>query len=64
MTQHQCLSCGRTENDVPLIALSYTAGPLWICPQCLPVLIHHPDKLTGKIPGLKIPGGKGHGDKP
>jgi hypothetical protein len=58
MAQHKCLSCGRSDNDVPLVTLSYTGASLWICPQCLPALIHHPAKLTGKIPGFKVSQGE------
>jgi hypothetical protein len=32
-----------------LIALQYVGGRLWICPQCLPVLIHHADQLADKL---------------
>ncbi len=53
MVQHQCLSCGRNDREVPLLTLSYSGSSSWICPQCLPVLIHHPEKLGDRIPGLK-----------
>jgi hypothetical protein len=26
---------------------------VWICPQCLPNLIHHPEKLTEKLAKVK-----------
>jgi len=44
-----CLSCKRTEMDVPLLKLQFTGKGIHICPQCLPVLIHHYDRLTEKI---------------
>ncbi len=40
-----CLNCNRTSRQVPLIALSYCGRTLWICPRCLPVLIHRPEHL-------------------
>ncbi len=40
-----CLNCGRTSSQVPLIRLSYAGQTLWICPRCLPVLIHRPEQL-------------------
>ena len=44
-----CFSCGMTESDVPLIQLKFEGRQIHICPQCLPVLIHHPEKLEGKL---------------
>jgi hypothetical protein len=44
-----CLSCSRSEEQTPLIALQYAGGRLWICPQCLPVLIHHADQMADKL---------------
>ncbi|MDP2886883.1 MAG: hypothetical protein Q8P51_17900 [Ignavibacteria bacterium] len=48
-----CLHCERTEQQLPLLILQFMAGQIWICPQCLPVLIHAPHKLAGKIPGAE-----------
>jgi hypothetical protein len=47
----QCLSCNRTEAEVPLVTLVYREESLFICPQCLPVLIHKPQNLVGKLEG-------------
>jgi hypothetical protein len=44
-----CLNCGTTENDSPLLHLQYKSQKLWICSQCLPTLIHAPQKLVGKL---------------
>lgn len=44
-----CLSCGRSEVDVPVIVLRLAGHEVHICPQCLPALIHHPDRLTEKL---------------
>lgn len=41
----QCFNCGRPESEAPLVALRSAGKALWICPQCLPVLIHHPEQL-------------------
>ncbi len=48
-TTQQCLNCERSENETPLVALRYRGAPLAICPQCLPVLIHQPEKLAEKL---------------
>jgi hypothetical protein len=36
-----------------LIPLEYRGAQTWICPQHLPVLIHHPDQLVGKLAGAE-----------
>ena len=46
-----CLSCGRSSDEVVLLPLEYRSLQLRICPQCLPVLIHHPARLEGLLPG-------------
>ncbi|MCU0411569.1 MAG: hypothetical protein MUE68_05145 [Bacteroidetes bacterium] len=48
-----CLACGRTQSEVPLITLSYQDRSFLICPQHLPVLIHNPQALVGKLPGAE-----------
>jgi len=48
-----CLSCGRGEHETPLVALVYRGSKVWICPQHLPVLIHDPMKLVGKLAGAE-----------
>jgi len=27
---------------------------VYICPQCLPILIHKPEKLSKKLPGMNL----------
>jgi hypothetical protein len=44
-----CLNCGRSENQAPLVALRYQGSSAWICSQCLPILIHNPARLAGKL---------------
>ena len=46
--QH-CFNCRKDEKELPLVQLTYTGAPSWICPQCLPVLIHHIDQLKEKL---------------
>ena len=51
-----CLSCNRSENEIPLVTLRYAAKPAYICSFCLPMLIHHPEQLIGRLDGAeKIP---------
>lgn len=42
----QCVSCGRTSAQVPLLQLHYQQREYWICPQDLPVLIHRPEQIA------------------
>ncbi len=48
-TPHICLNCDRTEMEIPLVALRYAGNRAWICSQCLPLLIHRPHQLSGKL---------------
>ncbi len=48
-----CLNCNRTETDIPLIMLTYSQKPAFICSHCMPLLIHHPEMLIGKIEGAE-----------
>lgn len=60
--QPTCLACGRDENQTPLVLLAHRGAKTWICPQDLPVLIHNPRRLTGKLPGAEdLSPAKGHG---
>ncbi len=50
ITAERCLSCERPSDLVPLIRLVYAQNEHWICPQCLPILIHKPERL-GAVAG-------------
>lgn len=52
-TTHHCLNCARPETVIPLVGLRYAGQQAWICSQCLPVLIHHPHQLAGKLAGAE-----------
>lgn len=49
----KCLVCERTSETLPLLRLEYRGANYWICPAHLPILIHHPDQLIGKLPGAE-----------
>jgi len=46
----QCLYCHRSDYEVPLVSLNFRGRQVWICAQCLPILIHNPSRLAAKIP--------------
>lgn len=48
-----CANCDRGIDEVPLISIATRDGPAHICPQCLPILIHKPYLLAGKLPGVE-----------
>ncbi|MCL4300416.1 MAG: hypothetical protein KJ077_32070 [Anaerolineae bacterium] len=45
----QCFNCNRPETALPLVSLRYAGTQTWICSQCLPILIHHPDQVAHKL---------------
>jgi len=47
-----CIHCGRDDNQVPLIVFYYQGQEHHICTEHLPVLIHKPAELTGKLPDM------------
>ncbi len=49
----KCVYCERDSDEVPLLTLTYQGTNLWICPQHMPVLIHNPAQLVGKLPGAE-----------
>lgn len=56
-----CLNCLRSETEIPLVTLSFSGKPMFICSHCLPMLIHHPETLIGKIDGAEnIPPAEHH----
>lgn len=49
----QCFVCNQTQEQIPLINILYRSQQMWICPQHLPMLIHNPQQLAGKLPGAE-----------
>lgn len=56
----KCVYCERDSHEVPLVALRYQDTEAWICPQHLPILIHKPQNLVGKLPGVENLSSEGH----
>lgn len=50
---YRCLNCGELESEIPLVGLRYQGDQFWICSSCLSLLIHHPQRLVGKLPGAE-----------
>jgi hypothetical protein len=47
-----CFSCQKDDGKVPLVKLKFVGKEIWICPQCLPALIHKPQELSEKLSDL------------
>ncbi|HSL22116.1 MAG TPA: hypothetical protein VK886_11310 [Vicinamibacterales bacterium] len=48
-----CVACGRPSDEVPLIAFEFRNRRARICAQHLPVLIHDPAQLAGRLEGAE-----------
>ena len=55
-----CLNCNASENEKPLLEMKFQENEIHICPQCLPILIHKPANLAGKLPGAEKFGDAAH----
>ena len=52
MPTSTCLNCGASDQDRPLVTLKFQGQEFYICPQCLPALIHKPYQLADKLPNF------------
>ena len=48
-TTHKCINCNKEETKVPLVSIRFSNNSTWICTQCLPTLIHDPNRLSDKF---------------
>ena len=48
-----CIYCNQSDQKVPLLSFTFHGSPYWICPEHLPILIHHPAQLAGSLPGVE-----------
>lgn len=39
-TTGHCFKCQRTSQEIPVIAWQYQGHALWVCCECIPMLIH------------------------
>jgi hypothetical protein len=53
MPNFNCLNCGSSDMNRPLVHLKFQGNKYYICPQCLPILIHKPYQLAEKLPDFK-----------
>ena len=50
---HVCVACGQAADAVPLIPFEFRGKAAHICAQHLPVLIHDPGQLAGRLEGAE-----------
>ncbi|MCJ7718145.1 MAG: hypothetical protein MUO54_16715 [Anaerolineales bacterium] len=48
--KHVCIHCERDDTQVPLLNFNYKGKRFSICSEHLPVLLHRPQDLIGKLP--------------
>jgi len=51
--EKRCVACERGSDETPLLSLDFRGGVFHICAQHLPVLIHDPAKLVGRLTGAE-----------
>jgi hypothetical protein len=52
-SESMCIVCSRNSDQTPLIPVEYRGSAIRICPQHLPILIHDPAQLIGRLPGAE-----------
>jgi DNA-directed RNA polymerase subunit RPC12/RpoP len=55
MEEKKCLNCGKTDERIPLLNLTFKGEAKYVCAQCFPILIHKIHLLAEKLPGVEIP---------
>jgi hypothetical protein len=52
-TTHKCVACERGSDEVPLLSAEFRGRQFHICAQHLPILIHDPGQLAGRLEGAE-----------
>lgn len=58
--KNTCVNCDRSDEQTPLITLTFKGETKFICAQCLPLLIHKTHTLAEKFPGIELPQNSEH----
>ncbi len=48
-----CVRCGRSEQEAPILQIHFKGKQAAICSSCLPILIHRPHELADKLEGAE-----------
>ncbi len=49
MNEKKCFHCQSPETVIPLVRMSFKGNELWICPRCIPSLIHEPEIVQASL---------------
>lgn len=49
MEEKKCFNCQSSEQEVPVVSLKYKGKDLWVCPRCIPSMIHEPQLVQTKL---------------
>lgn len=53
MEDKKCFNCQASEQDSPVVNLRYRGKELWICPRCIPNMIHEPQIVQASLEEAK-----------
>ena len=42
----KCLNCNSTQDEVPMILWHYKEREIWLCANCLPLMVHKREQLA------------------
>jgi hypothetical protein len=48
-----CVNCGKSEAQVPVLQWRFQGEAFTLCSSCLPILLHRPDTLVGRLKGAE-----------
>lgn len=54
MEQKQCFNCKAKESEIPVVNMRFKGKELWICPRCIPNLIHEPQIVQDNLDAANI----------
>lgn len=48
-----CVHCDRSEEEIPILRFRFMGEERSICSSCLPILLHRPGRLVGRLEGAE-----------
>ncbi len=48
-SEHVCFNCQRSEMEIPVLAWRYQGQMVWVCSECMPLLIHKWQQVAEKM---------------
>ncbi len=51
--EYRCLNFEKTDQEAPILEVRFKEKDVRICTSCLPVLIHRPQQLAGRLAGIE-----------